>query len=520
MECSCSRPDMVTAGGITSCMGCGGVPVDLEPTSPSTSSDLSSLASTSQGPTSPRTAPAVFPDEAVTSDSMFKALDHPTDIRLLTLEPGEFDDPVRSTLSMSSTSSPDEYDAISYTWGGEDDNMAKTGRILVNSQEFAVTANCEAALRRVGEALPEDGQLLRALEASGPNSGSWVRTQLRQALPNFFSRRYFSRVWILQEVALARRALLLCGSHSIPWSSFQASQLEAQGAIVTDLPSVVHFHAPQYRDSSDLLQLLDRARPSHATDPRDKVFAVFGLLSGAESDGFHADYTLSVKDVFLRIAEWIAQRFGVVALLARSVSHGDTDEQEPSSALQTRELRKLPSWAPNWTLKQSTIIPGLMFGGDFISQRVELPIEIVDNGILQVPVFKVGKLVNEVATSSDFSLGYYWSFGGKLGGGQPRQFNLSDANTRILSRSANDHVYLVPQPGEYENFSFEEPGEVSVYCTDEQSIPALYISPEGNVEPEEVELRWTHTSREGKETVGITGVIPLMRAYSNGHDLR
>lgn len=70
-------------------------------------------------------------------------------MRLLNLEPGGFDDPVRTTLSFGNTSNRDEYDAISYTWGGEDNNMFRTARILVNSREFAVTPNCETALRRV-----------------------------------------------------------------------------------------------------------------------------------------------------------------------------------------------------------------------------------------------------------------------------------------------------------------------------------------------------------------------------------
>lgn len=193
-----------------------------------------------------------------------------------------------------------------------------------------------------GEALPEDGQLLELLATGVLDQASRVDwEEMRKALWKFFSRRYFSRVWILQEVALARQAILLCGSHSILWSSFQAPQLVAKGfllpAKMKDLPSVVHFQARQYRDSADLLQLLDRARPSHATDPRDKVFAVFGLLSGAESDGFRADYTLTAKDVFLRIAEWIVQRFGIVALLIRCMNQDGTNDEALSPALQVRD---------------------------------------------------------------------------------------------------------------------------------------------------------------------------------------
>ncbi|KAF6828994.1 heterokaryon incompatibility protein [Colletotrichum musicola] len=552
VECSCSRPDIVTAGGITSCMGCGGVPVGLRPTSPSTSSDLSSPGSTSPGPASPGATLAELPDEVVTSDPIYKALGTPTDIRLLTLEPGEFDDPVQSTLSLGNTSGRTEYEAISYTWGGEDNNMAKTGLILVNSQEFAVTPNGETALRRVrlmpqiysrarlvliyiGEACPEDEQLLRLLAAG-------------DLAPDFW------------EVALARRALLLCGSHSIPWSSFQVPQLEARGLAQADLealPSVVRFQAPQYRDSSDLLQLLDWARSSRATDPRDKVFAVYGLLFGAEIDGLHPDYTLSVKDVYLRIAAWIAQRFGILALLARCVGEDDTDDEELSSALkvmakatnanlegardllrlateadlrgeelkkqfnfvvgceadandleglvmlanegnlgdgdlrallfpkthQTLKLRKLPAWAPDWTFRQSTTtFPDRLIWGDFNPRRVALPVKILaDSGILRVPAFKVGKLADELADSSRSRPLAYWSFGGEIGAGygQAQFVDLTRAyGSWRLSRWTHDEVYLVPRPDEYGSFSFDEPGEVSVYV-DPSSVRWIHKSPEG-----------------------------------------
>lgn len=115
--------------------------MDLAPTSPSTSSSPSSPEPISPEPTSPSAAIAEVPGEVVTSDPLYTALGAPTDVRLLILEPGEFDDPVRSTLSLSNTYSHDEYDAISYTWGGEDNNIARTVHIFVNSREFAVTTN-------------------------------------------------------------------------------------------------------------------------------------------------------------------------------------------------------------------------------------------------------------------------------------------------------------------------------------------------------------------------------------------
>lgn len=53
-------------------------------------------------------------------------------------------------------------------------------------------------------------------------------TKTIRALKNFFSRAWFRRTWIIQEIGASQDAVLLCGAREIPWASLRtaASQIE------------------------------------------------------------------------------------------------------------------------------------------------------------------------------------------------------------------------------------------------------------------------------------------------------
>ncbi|KAJ0120498.1 hypothetical protein J7T55_015227 [Diaporthe amygdali] len=68
-----------------------------------------------------------------------------SEIRLVTLLPGQSRDAIRCTLSIASLDSAPEYTALSYVWG----DLSKTIPITVDNEPFDVTVNLEAGLRAV-----------------------------------------------------------------------------------------------------------------------------------------------------------------------------------------------------------------------------------------------------------------------------------------------------------------------------------------------------------------------------------
>ncbi|KAK4464742.1 heterokaryon incompatibility protein-domain-containing protein [Cladorrhinum samala] len=318
-------------------------------------------------------------------------------LRLLVVEPGAFDDAIHCRLVHVRTDTRLEYEAISYTWADESGDATKSKTISISGTPFAVTANCEAVLRRVrrlstprivwidavcinqenkdeqghqvqlmpdiysrarrvliylGEPLDDEHEGLKRLdnvratagrfptEEDDRNSGTRVRESISRAMLSLFRRRYFSRVWILQEVALAREGVVVCGRYEASWEHLRDNATSMASSFVQEwrsfpLPRVVTLAPRKFRDSSSLLDLLDNARDSHATDPRDKIFAVFGMIQCAPTLGFIADYNSSVEDVYIETALNIAEMHGVENLLMR--------------ALGFRNHQTLPAWVPDWS---------------------------------------------------------------------------------------------------------------------------------------------------------------------------
>ncbi|KAH9227949.1 hypothetical protein K456DRAFT_1765534 [Colletotrichum gloeosporioides 23] len=504
------------------------------------------------------------------------------EIRLLTVWPGSFGDAVRCSLAVTTTTRGyEEYDAISYTWAGDDDIIDKSGRVSIASEDFPVTPNCEAVLRRVrqewtprivwidaicvnqddlhergrqvslmpqiysrarevviyvGEATSDIPALFKHLTWAQHNTTPGKREEIQGALARLLSRRYFSRAWIIQEVALARQAALVCGSHTLSWSLVHVNNLAARGLLtglasedgripgLQALPPVIQFKAPAFRTTGDLLRLLDLARNSRAADPRDKVFAVFGLITCPESEGFSADYTKTPAEVFTSTALWIAQRFGLPALLARAV---DVVRRAPVSEAVVLDSAWIPNWTEDTFQSPDSLIPQLRREYRSVSKVAGLPITVSqrDPGAIRFPAFRLGRVIDEVLAYDEESYDSFsknvigrardvhippppWVFkifGDYVDGRRAAEtylfvFLRNDRDfpglaSEAYSRCDNGFpvtfktleayagwnkasIYLLPEPDDYGKFQFTHPGTVSVFA-DGKSLTWLHENSNG-----------------------------------------
>lgn len=74
-----------------------------------------------------------------------------------------------------------------------------------------------------------------------------------------------------------------------------------------------------------------------ATDPRDKIFALLGLLDSAEKQQIHANYGRQSQDIYAEVTSLLIASSASFDLLA-IVNH-------------PKSLVNLPSWVPDWTNK-------------------------------------------------------------------------------------------------------------------------------------------------------------------------
>ncbi|KAH8781826.1 heterokaryon incompatibility protein-domain-containing protein, partial [Hyaloscypha finlandica] len=136
------------------------------------------------------------------------------------------------------------------------------------------------------------------------NIHSNVEVRQRNGLESLFKRPWFSRVWILQEVANARGAVVVCGVKSVSARTFAIVPSLIGVAPPPHCQSILDIMPGPLREESwwsqnqDLRTLLLKFGKTAASDPRDNIYALIGLSSDAcDSDLLRADYSKSVQEV-------------------------------------------------------------------------------------------------------------------------------------------------------------------------------------------------------------------------------
>ncbi|KAK3387484.1 heterokaryon incompatibility protein-domain-containing protein [Podospora didyma] len=321
-------------------------------------------------------------------------------IRILRLNGGKDSEPLHGTLEVVHLKYFPEYEALSYTWADASGDVSRTKKLYLGKDWsiFPITSNCEAALlslrfpnreRRIwvdaicinqastferscqvqlmpiiyataqrvlvylGPESPEMNTQLLRMHTYRKTGREWgevvsqnVQSQWRKPTKPYqlgwgkewdemnprLKRHYFFRCWIIQEIAAAKMALVT--NDGKDWHAWPIFHNEINpGAF---LPWIGHFKRQAYKTPDDLFQLVIDSWTAQAGDPRDKVFALLGVISGAAADGLAADYSLSVEHIYTGFASFALFKHGVAAVLKYAGGYA--------------KLETLPSWVPDWHL--------------------------------------------------------------------------------------------------------------------------------------------------------------------------
>jgi Heterokaryon incompatibility protein (HET) len=102
----------------------------------------------------------------------------------------------------------------------------------------------------------------------------------RRALTALFSRPYWQRLWVLQEILLASRVVIYCGTEKIDWEI-----LESLLSYLEDIPSarpattiIEHKSRTISTSRATLWNVFDAFSEWQCDDPRDKVFGLLSLV--------------------------------------------------------------------------------------------------------------------------------------------------------------------------------------------------------------------------------------------------
>ncbi|KAI0964706.1 heterokaryon incompatibility protein-domain-containing protein [Xylaria arbuscula] len=174
------------------------------------------------------------------------------------------------------------------------------------------------------------------------------RKSVGAALRIMMDAPWWHRIWTVQEVVLPAMSDLVWGPVSIPWKSM----VYAQG-LLTDSPGIAKdffypdtttffFTVPIYSlrmivsESSTPIDLFYRFRSRSATDPRDKVYGLMGLMKKIGFERIQsADYSMDIVTL-LKI-------LGIELIQINNLKHWVGQSGAPHT------LHGLPSWAVDFT---------------------------------------------------------------------------------------------------------------------------------------------------------------------------
>jgi ankyrin repeat protein len=141
---------------------------------------------------------------------------------------------------------------------------------------------------------------------------------LREGFKDLLARAWFRRAWIIQEVAQARTAEVMCGAQSTSVRIFAvtASLLEMETehhcqAILDIMPGPSR-ETSWWARKRDLRTLLYKFRKSKRSDAIDAVYSLLGISSDKNADDFPTpDYSMSERDSILKSLQYFVRFNGI-----------------------------------------------------------------------------------------------------------------------------------------------------------------------------------------------------------------
>lgn len=114
----------------------------------------------------------------------------------------------------------------------------------------------------------------------------WGELHAQAAFHSLFSRPWFTRLWVVQELALSQQAVFVCGIYKMDWAAIERAQLVAMPFFPGDsliMPLLLQKwsddHGP-YDIGTHMLATWQK----HATVSKDKIYGLMGLPSTDNKD--------------------------------------------------------------------------------------------------------------------------------------------------------------------------------------------------------------------------------------------
>lgn len=224
---------------------------------------------------------------------------------------------------------------------------------------------------------------------SDPALASWLAILLSEIEPadrdwesikGLTSRPWFRRLWVVQEIALGKDPVVVCGEHVFPWGALYlfiaftyavekfpvlrsiAFSFDALLTVFECLPNAASISEARQGQRNDcpkppfIDSLVALNVNFDSTDPRDRIYALLGLDAAEKyRDVFRPDYEIKVEDLYVKVAqEMIVKEDNIRLLHLAGISY-------------QRSLN-LPSWVPDWTSLPKNLMHYMNLSGHWIQE--------------------------------------------------------------------------------------------------------------------------------------------------------
>ncbi|KAG5751436.1 hypothetical protein H9Q72_001024 [Fusarium xylarioides] len=317
-------------------------------------------------------------------------------IRLLELLPAPREKALEGRFQVVDIEQMPAYEALSYTWADDNNDASLCQRIFIGlgNRALPITRNCHQALSRlrrktesfliwvdaicinqsdlgersdqvammgtifsqaaevhgyVGEDPDnvEGGEfgaitLLKDELQSSKLASRHFKDNAEEALGRLLRRPFFSRLWVVQEVLLARSITIHCGDSTTPISRDVFIKAKLHNAEVPWWLTEIGWIGAQSK--GDMLELLSATALCKMSDMRDKIFGLLGLADDNEVNILKANYKLMVREVYIGTALYLIQQRNW---------HNVIELAESMTNLRLRSKYGIPSWVPMWDLQET-----------------------------------------------------------------------------------------------------------------------------------------------------------------------
>ena len=118
--------------------------------------------------------------------------------------------------------------------------------------------------------------------------------------------RYFTRLWIVQEICLAKQVRIFCGGVWVPWTVIPSVVMKRNfSKSKEDIASTKWLFYKWGQGSHFTLQnAIARFANMECQEPKDTVYGLIGLVE--EPSGFEVDYEKSLYEVYMDVVKAVS----------------------------------------------------------------------------------------------------------------------------------------------------------------------------------------------------------------------